>query len=155
MLKSVGECITLGVKRFLLFVERRLLRREPDNLETKCFVITLFFMVFMLIFGASVTTATEDWTMMEGLYFTFVTLTTIGFGDYVINDGKLIDKNPAKTAITHFSLVFLILGLGVMASVLWSLNKLIETGGFSCCERGVMGEENGNMEIDDIGENME
>ena len=74
--------------------------------------------------------------MMEGVYFTFVTLTTIGFGDYVVNDGAYEQKDMKRTVIVQMNLVFLLLGLGVVSSVLCSISQLLETGGLSCCKRG-------------------
>ena len=155
MLKSVGGYISLGVNHILMFSERRFLNREPLNVETKCFVTTLLLMVLMLIFGGLITTASEDWTMMEGVYFTFVTLSTVGFGDYLLSGGRLIDESPSKTAVTHFGLIFLILGLGVVSSVLCSISKLLETGGFACCKRTQRNEGNEEEEIEKSAENVE
>ena len=41
------------------------------------------FLVFMLI-PSAIFMSQENWNMGESLYFAFVSLTTIGFGDYVI-----------------------------------------------------------------------
>ena len=73
--------------------------------------------------------------MIEGIYFTFVTLSTIGFGDFIVNDGKIVSQNTAKTVITPFLLIFMIVGLGVVSSVCFSIGQIIESGGFVCCKR--------------------
>ncbi len=73
--------------------------------------------------------------MMEGIYFTFVTLSTIGFGDYVVNDGAYVHKDMTRTVVTQLNLVFLVLGLGVVSSVLCSISQLLESGGFGCCKK--------------------
>ena len=39
------------------------------------------FLVFWLIIGTLGYAAIEDWPLMDGLYMTFITLTTIGFGE--------------------------------------------------------------------------
>eukprot|EP00494_Astrolonche_serrata_P027595 UN27858 len=39
--------------------------------------------IFMLLFCLLMITHEEDWTFLEGIYFAWVTLTTIGYGDYV------------------------------------------------------------------------
>ena len=73
--------------------------------------------------------------MIEGIYFTFVTLSTIGFGDYVVNDGVYMHKDLTRTVVTQFNLVFLLLGLGVVSSVLCSIRQLLAAGGLGCCKR--------------------
>jgi O-antigen/teichoic acid export membrane protein len=89
----------------------------------------------------------SGWSMMEGIYFTFVTLSTIGFGDYVVNGGAYVHDNTTGTVVTQFNLLFLILGLGVVSSVLCSISQLLESGGLGCCKR--RGEESDPNEVTD------
>ena len=85
--------------------------------------------------------------MMEGIYFTFVTLSTIGFGDYVVNDGAYIHEDLTRTVVTQVNLLFLIVGLGVVSSVLCSISQLLESGGLSCCKKRPDIDENINIEV--------
>jgi O-antigen/teichoic acid export membrane protein len=87
---------------------------------------------------------------MEGIYFTFVTMSTIGFGDYVVNDGAYVHKNMTRTVVTQLNLVFLILGLGVVSSVLCSISQLLESGGLGCCKRREEINQNEKIEVTDI-----
>lgn len=45
--------------------------------------ITVVIMTVYVIGGAAIYVFWEDWTVVQACYFTFVTLTTIGFGDLV------------------------------------------------------------------------
>ena len=36
-----------------------------------------------IVLGALVFAKMSDWTLSESIYFSFITLTTIGFGDFV------------------------------------------------------------------------
>lgn len=36
--------------------------------------------------------AVEEWSYLEGMYFSFITLTTVGFGDYVTGKGLFLEK---------------------------------------------------------------
>uniref|UniRef100_A0A1B0CQ52 Potassium channel domain-containing protein n=2 Tax=Lutzomyia longipalpis TaxID=7200 RepID=A0A1B0CQ52_LUTLO len=62
----------------------------------------------------------RGWSYFESFYYCFITLTTIGFGDYVAlqNDSALINK-PGYVAL---SLVFILFGLAVVAA---SINLLV------------------------------
>lgn len=48
---------------------------------TACFL--LWGLIVHLIIPPFVYMSVEEWTYLEGLYFSFITLTTVGFGDYV------------------------------------------------------------------------
>ena len=49
----------------------------------KLIVMFLFSVVFYMVIPASIIQSIEDWSFGESLYYCFITLTTIGFGDYV------------------------------------------------------------------------
>lgn len=42
----------------------------------------------ILIFPPMVFSHVEGWSFSEGFYFAFITLSTIGFGDYVVGENK-------------------------------------------------------------------
>nr|XP_008516241.1 PREDICTED: potassium channel subfamily K member 16-like isoform X3 [Equus przewalskii] len=64
--------------------------------------LTLFLIlgsVLILIFPPIVFSHVEGWSFSEGFYFAFITLSTIGFGDYVVGlrQGCEAEKAPGKT----------------------------------------------------------
>lgn len=63
---------------------------------------------FILFGGAAVYTWLEPWTYSQSLYFCFVTLSTVGFGDFL----------PSSALSKGFSIFYMISGLGVCASII-------------------------------------
>jgi len=47
------------------------------------FSVALVIMFAYIALGALVYVEWEDWPLVDAVYFTFITLTTIGFGDLV------------------------------------------------------------------------
>ena len=66
--------------------------------------------------GAAAFSKYEGWTYFDSIYYCFVTLTTIGFGDMVAlqQDNALTDK-PEYVA---FVLIFILFGLAIVAACL-------------------------------------
>ena len=59
---------------------------EEDSVFQNNFVTVLLSLIFFVLFlslGAGMFTLWEDWTFLDGFYFCFITMTTIGFGDVV------------------------------------------------------------------------
>jgi hypothetical protein len=69
---------------------------------------TLVLGAVFLFGGALAYVFLENWTYSEAMYFTVITLTSIGFGDYL----------PSSTASRVFTMFFIILGLGTASSMI-------------------------------------
>lgn len=87
---------------------------NPEN-ETRNIpvVVTLLIMTGYIFCGTLLFTMWEkDWNYVEGSYFCFITLSTIGFGDFV--PGSSIDSwhNQSKQIICSLYLLF---GLALVA----------------------------------------
>ena len=57
----------------------------------------------------------EDWTIIQALYFSVVTLTTVGFGDFT----------PTSAGTQIFTIIYILTGLGVLVALLSSVAQHI------------------------------
>ena len=70
-----------------------------------------------VVAGALVLTGTlfywrfEDWTFVEALYFSIVTLTTVGYGDF----------SPTTPGTQIFTILYILTGFGVLVALLTSV----------------------------------
>ncbi|XP_041785102.1 two pore potassium channel protein sup-9 [Anopheles merus] len=70
--------------------------------------------------GAAAFSKFEGWSYFDSVYYCFITLTTIGFGDMVaLQKDNALNKKPEYVA---FALIFILFGLAVVAA---SLNLLV------------------------------
>ena len=138
-LKLVGEVIANVVSAIVTKFEKKILKRlEPRQVQTKSAVILFSLMNVSFIIGGLL----QVWkhlTLVEGIYFWFVTCTTIGFGDYVPYSmtGKIQRLSPtnpelfeaAEThdiSVTIFFMIECVIGLCIVSSVLNSIMAAIE-----------------------------
>jgi hypothetical protein len=87
--------------------------RAADRAKVCSLMVLAWLLLGMRYFGAC-----EGWTMVESFYFGIVTLTTIGFGDYV----------PTTPAGDAFHFLFCIFGLGLVATLLGAISALAAGG---------------------------
>ena len=125
-------------------VEKKILKREePKQVKTKSAVILFSIMMVILLAYTLFLNIFLDWTLVEGVYFWFVTLTTIGFGDYLPHITQMKSINASKDYISedesakpaNSTTVFFIgvgfyswciLGLCIVSSVLNSITAVLE-----------------------------
>ncbi|XP_041468161.1 potassium channel subfamily K member 10-like [Lytechinus variegatus] len=78
-------------------------------------VLTLILFGFGLIIPAACFSVIEGWSFYESWYYCFITLTTIGFGDYVAGTNSDI---PYTVVYKWFTLLWIFFGLVIMATVI-------------------------------------
>ncbi|XP_071483389.1 potassium channel subfamily K member 18-like isoform X1 [Diadema antillarum] len=80
---------------------------EPDILEEVPLFIVVVILVVYMCAHAALLSSSEDWTFGEGLYFSFITLTTIGFGDLVPTNHYARDSFIPCIFLTLFGLAIM------------------------------------------------
>ena len=64
------------------------------------------------------------WTFLEGFYFSFITLSTIGFGDFVPGDAVLSGDSEDGNAQLAIACLYLVIGLAILSM---AINLMQET----------------------------
>eukprot|EP00094_Tigriopus_californicus_P002496 TCALIF_02413-PA protein Name:"Similar to twk-18 TWiK family of potassium channels protein 18 (Caenorhabditis elegans)" AED:0.23 eAED:0.23 QI:0/0.33/0/0.5/1/1/4/0/893 len=89
---------------------------NSSSLQDRVPVLPVLIFVGGYIFiGAGIFSTWENWSMLEGAYFCFITLTTIGFGDFVPGDAVLNDTSENGQAKLLIACIYVLMGLAVVA----------------------------------------
>lgn len=86
---------------------------------------TLFVLVFFLILPAIVYSHIENWSFLNAFYYCFISLSTVGLGDYVPGDST---EQKNRHLYKIFSTLYLIVGV---TSMVWLLQIFSETSEFN------------------------
>ena len=131
MLKSIGERIMDGIDSCFHAIDKKLLQREARSVNFRTSILLFFIMLVMLVALAGLAVCYEGWSFFEGLYFAFITLSTIGFGDYVPShpEEKFGDRDTKQHHVALFvcvTFIYITIGLSVVSSVLLSVTRIFE-----------------------------
>ncbi|KAK9531397.1 hypothetical protein VZT92_010824 [Zoarces viviparus] len=116
MFQSVGERINTFVRYLLHRLKKCIGMRHTEVSMANMVIFGFISCMSTLCVGALAFTYFEDWTFFHAYYYCFITLTTIGFGDYVALQSKqALQNNPEYVA---FSFIYILTGLAVIGAFL-------------------------------------
>lgn len=112
--------LTVVVQRIMLLVTRRpvsyfhrrwaMSKSKLAAIHATCLAIITT--VFLIVIPAWILVSLEtEWDFLESLYFCFISLTTIGLGDYVPGEARSKEDNPHPQLYRLAITVYLLLGL--------------------------------------------
>uniref|UniRef100_A0A7M4E4E2 Potassium two pore domain channel subfamily K member 3 n=2 Tax=Crocodylus porosus TaxID=8502 RepID=A0A7M4E4E2_CROPO len=116
MFQSLGERINTFVKYLLHRMKKCLGMRRAEVSMANMVTIGFFSCISTLCIGAAAFSYYEHWSFFHAYYYCFITLTTIGFGDYVaLQKDEALQTMPQYVA---FSFVYILTGLTVIGAFL-------------------------------------
>lgn len=77
----------------------------------------------------------ENWTFIESIYYSFVSLTTIGYGDFVA--GQTPSTSPYEIFYKIFLIVWIMFGLGYLVMILGFISRAMRSEKINKLERKV------------------
>uniref|UniRef100_A0A8C6JBX6 2P domain potassium channel Talk-1 n=1 Tax=Melopsittacus undulatus TaxID=13146 RepID=A0A8C6JBX6_MELUD len=110
-----------GLSTHLITLERWVQKPGRAQVQLASFLTTGT--LLFLIFPPLVFSYVEGWSYGEGFYFTFITLSTVGFGDYVVGTNPNNHYIPVYRSLTAIWIVF---GLAWLAQVFSVAADLME-----------------------------
>lgn len=116
MFQSLGERINTFVRYLLRRAKRGLGLQKSEVSMGNMVLVGLLSCTCTLCVGAATFSHFEDWSFFDAYYYCFVTLTTIGLGDFVA-----LQKNNTlqeQTPYVAFSFMYILVGLTVIGAFL-------------------------------------
>ncbi|XP_072136011.1 potassium channel subfamily K member 9-like [Mobula birostris] len=116
MFQSLGERMNTFVRYLLKRIKRCLGMKNTEVSMENMVTVGFFSCLGTLCIGAAAFAHFEDWTFFHAYYYCFITLTTIGFGDFVaLQNNEALQKRPPYVA---FSFMYILVGLTVIGAFL-------------------------------------
>ncbi|XP_057715707.1 potassium channel subfamily K member 3 [Corythoichthys intestinalis] len=116
MFQSLGERINTLVRHLLHRAKKCLALRRTEVSMANMVAVGFLSCAGTLCVGAAAFSHSEGWSFLHAFYYCFITLTTIGFGDYVaLQRHDALQKEPRYVA---FCFVYILTGLTVIGAFL-------------------------------------
>ncbi|KAM9847028.1 potassium channel subfamily K member 4 [Aulostomus maculatus] len=118
LLAGVGDHLGTGLRKAVAKIETLFLKWRVSPTIVRVISAVLSILLGCLLFVAVpilVFQKVEGWTLLESAYFVVITLTTVGFGDYVAGDSGIAGSDHWYKPLVWF---WILLGLAYFASIL-------------------------------------
>ncbi|XP_063755877.1 potassium channel subfamily K member 9 [Eleginops maclovinus] len=116
MFQSLGERMNTFVKYLLKRIKKCCGMSITDVSMENMVTVGFFSCIGTLCIGAVAFSHYEEWSFFQSYYYCFITLTTIGFGDFVaLQKNRALQKKPLYVA---FSFMYILVGLTVIGAFL-------------------------------------
>jgi len=125
-LRSIGNRISEFIAVRIKALDRKFYNRETEKLEIKTAIVAFGCLLVIIFIPAAGFSMIEEWAYMDAVYFCFITLTTIGFGDYVPGLSRTRYDDSVEVVLEFLNLFYMVLGLAVMSGVIVSISGVIE-----------------------------
>uniref|UniRef100_A0A8C3A1J6 Potassium channel, subfamily K, member 15 n=1 Tax=Cyclopterus lumpus TaxID=8103 RepID=A0A8C3A1J6_CYCLU len=116
MFQSLGERMNTFVRYLLHKVKQCLGCRRTEVSMENMVLVGFLSCIGTLCVGAAAFSHFEGWSFFHAYYYCFITLTTIGFGDFVALQKK--EDLQEKTPYVAFSFMYILVGLTVIGAFL-------------------------------------
>ncbi|XP_077175143.1 potassium channel, subfamily K, member 16-like [Paroedura picta] len=121
-LHHIGKMLSLLCERLAKCLFRKGVKKKTTRFLTLLFFLVMGILVFICV-PSAIFQVMEDWTYGEAIYFAFITLSTIGFGDYIIG------RQHSKRYFPYYRVfvaIWIIFGLAWIALLFNLLTNLFE-----------------------------
>ncbi|CAF3425347.1 unnamed protein product [Rotaria sp. Silwood1] len=120
MFQSVGERLNNFASWCIKSIKKCVKLRHYESTQTELVIVGTVLAVGVVTGGAAMFHHYESWGYFNCVYYCFITLTTIGFGDFVaLQTNEALNTNAFYVVL---SMTFILFGLTVVAS---SMNLLV------------------------------
>ncbi|XP_035221130.1 potassium channel subfamily K member 17-like, partial [Stegodyphus dumicola] len=124
MMRLLSLKLRRGLRRTLKFVQQR----YPLKIWLLWLSGMLFYLVFIIVFflvPAGIFTYAEMWTYAQGIYFSFVSLATIGLGDYVADVSSSRSEQTFYPIYVVLMLIWLVFGIAFLSMTVNLLSYIL------------------------------
>ncbi|XP_012683153.1 potassium channel subfamily K member 4 [Clupea harengus] len=118
LLAGVGDHLGTGLRNAVAKVEMFLMKWKVSPTIVRVITAVLSILLGVVLFVAVpilVFQEVEQWTLLESAYYVVITLTTVGFGDYVAGDSGIAGSDHWYKPLVWF---WILVGLAYFASIL-------------------------------------
>uniref|UniRef100_A0A3B1JKG7 Potassium two pore domain channel subfamily K member 4 n=2 Tax=Astyanax mexicanus TaxID=7994 RepID=A0A3B1JKG7_ASTMX len=118
LLAGVGDHLGTGLRKAIAKIEMLFMKWKVSPTIIRVISALLSIMLGLALFvfvPTMVFQEVEEWDVLDSTYFVVITLTTVGFGDYVAGDGNVYGQDHWYKPLVWF---WILLGLAYFVSIL-------------------------------------